>query len=128
MTDLKAFQAEIANPLNFMRKYFDSMDIKGLSDPTLPLHTEQSPMHHIHNSPENSMPNNTEQQAETSITTSSVPATSTPKQIEEVQPKQEFQEALPFNQLFNGSLTLGKLIEYYNYSGRDSPNGGQGFN
>ncbi|CUR51752.1 conserved protein of unknown function [Nitrosotalea devaniterrae] len=111
LTDLKAFQAEIANPLNFMRKYFDSMDIKGLSDPTLPLHTEQSPMHHINNSPENSMPNNAEQQAETSIvTTNSLPTTSTSKQIEDVQSKQEFQESLPFNQLFNGSLTLGKLM------------------
>jgi hypothetical protein len=112
LTDLKAFQAEIADPLNFMRKYFDSMDIKGLSDPTLPLHTEQqSPIHHVNNSAENSMPNNSDQQAETSIaaTTNSLP-TSTPKQIEDVQTKQEFQESLPFNQLFNGSLTLGKLM------------------
>ncbi|MGI0018464.1 MAG: hypothetical protein ACREA1_07130 [Nitrosotalea sp.] len=111
LTDLKAFQAEIANPLNFMRKYFDSMDIKGLSDPTLPLHTEQPPMHHVNNSPENSVPNNTEQQAETGIaTTNSLPTISTQKQTEEVQSKQEFQESLPFNQLFNGSLTLGKLM------------------
>ncbi len=109
LTDLKAFQAEIANPLNFMRKYFDSMDIKGLSDPTLPLHTEQPPMHPVNNA-ENSMPNNADQQAETSIvTTNNLPIT-TSKQIEEVQPKQEFQESLPFNQLFNGSLTLGKLM------------------
>ena len=111
LTDLKAFQAEIANPLNFMRKYFDSMDIKGLSDPTLPLHTEQPPMHHVNNSPENSVPNNTEQQAEAGIaTTNSLPTISTQKQTEEVQSKQEFQESLPFNQLFNGSLTLGKLM------------------
>jgi hypothetical protein len=37
LTDMKAFQAEIANPLNFMRKYFESIDIKSLSDPSLPL-------------------------------------------------------------------------------------------
>ncbi len=37
LVDFKAFQAEIANPLNFMRKYFDQLDIKNLSDPTLPL-------------------------------------------------------------------------------------------
>ena len=37
LTDMKAFQAEIANPLNFMRKYFESIDIKNLSDPSLPL-------------------------------------------------------------------------------------------
>ena len=110
LTDLKAFQAEIANPLNFMRKYFDSMDIKGLSDPTLPLHTEQSPIRSVNNA-ENSMPNNTEAQTEDNIvTTNNLPTTSAPKQIEESQQKQEFQESLPFNQLFNGSLTLGKLM------------------
>jgi len=37
LTDMKSFQAEIANPLNFMRKYFESIDIKSLSDPSLPL-------------------------------------------------------------------------------------------
>ncbi|HEX5456844.1 MAG TPA: hypothetical protein VFX64_00485 [Candidatus Nitrosotalea sp.] len=111
LTDLKAFQAEIANPLNFMRKYFDSMDIKGLSDPTLPLHPEQPPTYSANNSAENSMPNSQDQQTETSIiTTNNVPNTSLPKQIEEIQPKQELQESLPFNQLFNGSLTLGKLM------------------
>ena len=34
---MKAFQAEIANPLNFMRKYFESIDLKSISDPSLPL-------------------------------------------------------------------------------------------
>jgi hypothetical protein len=114
LTDLKAFQAEIANPLNFMRKYFDSMDIKGLSDPTLPLHTEQSAMH-VGNSSnvENSLPNNSDQQLEnnhTIVTSGNLPATTLPKQNEEILPKQEFQESLPLNQLFNGSLTLGKLM------------------
>ncbi len=37
LTDMKAFQAEIANPLNFMRKYFESLDLKILQDPSLPL-------------------------------------------------------------------------------------------
>ncbi len=40
LVDFKAFQTEIANPLNFMRKYFESIDIKNLSDPTLPLQFE----------------------------------------------------------------------------------------
>jgi len=37
--DSKSFQAEISNPLNFMRKYFDTVDIQQLSDSssTLPL-------------------------------------------------------------------------------------------
>jgi hypothetical protein len=85
------------------------MDIKGLSDPTLPLHTEQPPMHPVNNA-ENSMPNNADQQAETCIIATNNLPTTISKQIEEVQPKQEFQESLPFNQLFNGSLTLGKLM------------------
>ncbi|HJW19097.1 MAG TPA: hypothetical protein VJ571_00890 [Candidatus Nitrosotalea sp.] len=110
LTDIKAFQTEIANPLNFMRKYFDSMDIKGLSDPTLPLHAEQSPIH-IANNPENSMPNNSDQQTETSqtVTTNSNPHTTT-KQTEETQSKQELSESIPLTQLFNGNLTLGKLM------------------
>lgn len=37
LVDFKAFQAEIANPLNFMRKYFDQLNIDALSDPMLPL-------------------------------------------------------------------------------------------
>lgn len=37
LTDLKAFQAEMVNPLNFMRKYFEALDIKSLSDPTQTL-------------------------------------------------------------------------------------------
>ncbi|MDE1812186.1 MAG: hypothetical protein KGH86_00020 [Thaumarchaeota archaeon] len=108
LTDIKAFQTEIANPLNFMRKYFDSMDIKGLSDPTLPLHAEQSPIH-LANNPENSMPNNSDQQIETSqnIATNSLQTT---KQVEESQSKQELPESMPLTQLFNGSLTLGKLM------------------
>ncbi|SMH70850.1 hypothetical protein [Candidatus Nitrosotalea okcheonensis] len=111
LTDLKAFQTEIANPLNFMRKYFDSIDIKGLSDPTLPLHAEQSPIH-IVNSAENSMPNSQDQQTESSqtVTTNNNLPTTTTKQIEEIQPKQELHESIPFTQLFNGSLTLGKLM------------------
>ncbi len=108
LTDIKAFQTEIANPLNFMRKYFDSMDIKGLSDPTLPLHAEQSPIH-IVSSPENSMPNNSDQQTETSQTIPVSNNSQTTRQTEEIQSK-ESPESIPFTQLFNGSLTLGKLM------------------
>ena len=42
LTDMKAFQAEISNPLNFMRKYFESLDLKILSDPSLPLRQQLS--------------------------------------------------------------------------------------
>ncbi len=37
LTDMKAFQTEISNPLNFMRKYFESLDISKITDPSLPL-------------------------------------------------------------------------------------------
>lgn len=44
LVELKSFQAEMVNPINFMRKYFDSMDIKSLSDPVMPFRpAEASP-------------------------------------------------------------------------------------
>jgi len=109
LTDLKAFQTEIANPLNFMRKYFDSIDIKNLSDPTFPLHLEQPSPHSSHilnmESASESDPsieiNHIVQTNGNSITT---------KQNEGIQTKQELPESHPFKQLFNGSLTLGKLM------------------
>ncbi len=42
LVDLKTFQTEMSNPLNFMRKYFDSIDVKNLSDPTLPLQIDNN--------------------------------------------------------------------------------------
>ncbi|MEO9320499.1 MAG: hypothetical protein ABI361_07485 [Nitrososphaera sp.] len=39
LVELKAFQAEMVNPINFMRKYFETMDIKSLSDPTNVIRT-----------------------------------------------------------------------------------------
>jgi hypothetical protein len=108
LTDLKAFQTEIANPLNFMRKYFDSIDIKNLSDPTFPLRVEQPIQFSGQNSnkellcePEHQIENNH------ISPTSNAPVT---KQNEEISIKQELPESLPFKQLFNGSLTLGKLM------------------
>lgn len=115
LTDLKAFQAEIANPLNFMRKYFDSIDIKNLSDPTLPLYSEQSPMQQAHGSnSEMSHPKKElESEEETSYIKSSkeeLPKTTLPKQDDEERHESELHDALPFKQLFTGSLTLGKLM------------------
>ncbi|MEW6603093.1 MAG: hypothetical protein AB1351_00205 [Thermoproteota archaeon] len=37
LIDIKAFQAEMVNPMNFMRKYFEAIDLKNLSDPTQAL-------------------------------------------------------------------------------------------
>jgi len=33
LVELKAFQSEMVNPVNFMRKYFELLDIKSVSDP-----------------------------------------------------------------------------------------------
>lgn len=37
LIDIKAFQADMVNPMNFMRKYFEAIDLKNLSDPTQAL-------------------------------------------------------------------------------------------
>jgi hypothetical protein len=119
LTDLKAFQAEIANPLNFMRKYFDSIDIKNLSDPTLPLYAEQSPMKQEHNA---NVGISNQKESYSEVDSSPVqsnhvqssseesPKTIISKQGEDERHESEIQETLPFKQLFSGSLTLGKLM------------------
>jgi hypothetical protein len=56
LTDMKAFQAEISNPLNFMRKYFEALDLTNLSDPSLPL--KQGILQTQQSSQNNSIPNN----------------------------------------------------------------------
>jgi hypothetical protein len=38
LVELKAFQAEMVNPMNFIRQYFDTLEIKQLSDPVKTLH------------------------------------------------------------------------------------------
>lgn len=62
LTDMKAFQAEISNPLNFMRKYFEALDLSNLSDPSLPLkqgilQTQQSAQNYANNQSQNAIPN-----------------------------------------------------------------------
>jgi hypothetical protein len=120
LTDLKAFQAEIANPLNFMRKYFDSIDIKNLSDPTLPLYTEQSPMNSGQNanSEISNQKNESYSEAESNHvqhdkvqpSDEELSKITVAKQGEEERHESELQETLPFKQLFSSSLTLGKLM------------------
>ena len=115
LTDLKAFQAEIANPLNFMRKYFDSIDIKNLSDPTLPLYAEQSPIQAGHNS--NLENSHSRKESDSEVESNQVQSSNDelckitlPKQGDEERHESELHDTLPFKQLFSGSLTLGKLM------------------
>jgi hypothetical protein len=126
LTDLKAFQAEIANPLNFMRKYFDSIDIKNLSDPALPLYTEQSGNQLGPNQIASSQlahmskAENSHAKRESHVETNNVETNNVETSeesfktiiIKNVEEKHgsEIQETLPFKQLFSGTLTLGKLM------------------
>lgn len=60
LTDMKAFQAEISNPLNFMRKYFEALDLTNLSDPSLPL--KQGILQTSQTNQSNSQPTNNQAQ------------------------------------------------------------------
>jgi hypothetical protein len=60
LTDMKAFQAEISNPLNFMRKYFEALDLTNLSDPSLPL--KQGILQTSQTNQNNSQPTNNQAQ------------------------------------------------------------------
>ncbi len=114
LTDLKSFQAELANPLNFMRKYFDSMDIKSLSDPSLPLHVEQLPL-------SEPVPNSTNEKDESDMVRTEAQENNT-KGKESVSGQNmkdhasndifanDSNEVLTFKQMLGGKLTLGKLM------------------
>ena len=118
LTDLKSFQAELANPLNFMRKYFDTMDIKSLSDPSLPLNIGQMPLQDpVQNldgedkiesitgrggMPENGVKTNRNREDPTDQAVKT-------HEVEDVLSNGP-QEVLAFKQMLGGKLTLGKLM------------------
>ena len=129
LTDLKSFQAELANPLNFMRKYFDSIDIKSLSDPSLPLHVENLPL--VDPPQTSSNPEKSEiEPAKSEVHENS----SRHKENPEMHARHdanslhdETHEMLPFKQMLGGGITLGKLMttislmeEILQTMGRDS--------
>ena len=114
LTDLKAFQSEIANPLNFMRKYFDTLDIKNLSDPMLPLHTGQLSANAESNSNYEILPT---KDSDSQIEHNPVqqphenPIINTIAKNENIDTdRQGLQDSLQFKHMFNGSFTLGKLM------------------
>ena len=115
LTDLKAFQTEIANPLNFMHKIFDSVDIKSLLDPTLASHAGQSSAHPEFNPNSEISQSRKESDRQEESNYSHIPnENSTMPQITKhdyaEMPKYGFSEPLPFKQMFNGTFTLGKLM------------------
>ncbi|MDE1765505.1 MAG: hypothetical protein KGI27_04415 [Thaumarchaeota archaeon] len=113
LTDLKSFQAELANPLNFMRKYFDSIDIKSLSDPTLPLHIEQMP-------PSDSVQSTNAEKTESDmVKTEALDSNTMSKEgmQDQIVKNKDISDmpandpqVLTFKQMLGGKLTLGKLM------------------
>lgn len=115
LTDLKSFQAELANPLNFMRKYFDSIDIKSLSDPSLPLHIEQLPLSTTVQAISNPEKPEIEPIKDETYDNNSKNKENTPNQIAKNHDmadtlKNDVQETLSFKQILGSGITLGRLM------------------
>ena len=121
LTDMKAFQAEISNPLNFMRKYFESLDLKILQDPSLPLR---------HQLNDNSVPTTEPiREKETII----IPSGSQTSQKIEASPSQlsltkdsdqsgiKSSDSSPMDSvlkpLFSGNLSVGKMMSIVELAG-----------
>jgi hypothetical protein len=120
LTDLKAFQAEIANPLNFMRKYVESIDIKNLSDPTLPLaNLPQTGQAHDATSHKvsDAQPLAEVKQFTKTVEVEQKEETARPSAVSQPahMPSTAGNETEPaseaaFRQIFSGSLTIGRLM------------------
>jgi len=115
LTDLKSFQAELANPLNFMRKYFDSIDIKSLSDPSLPLHIEQLPPSTPVQAGSNPEKPDIESIKDETYDNNSKNKENTPNQITKNHDmgdalKNDVHEELSFKQMLGSGITLGRLM------------------
>lgn len=113
LTDLKSFQAELANPLNFMRKYFDSIDIKSLSDPSLPLHIEHLPLSEPSQYPsvEKAVPEPVSQEAKAEPHPVETAVDLPPKsQSKEEVLSSDQDQTFSFKQMLNGKMTLGKMM------------------
>ncbi|HUL14349.1 MAG TPA: hypothetical protein VLT63_00085 [Candidatus Acidoferrum sp.] len=111
LTDLKSFQAELANPLNFMRKYFDSIDIKGLSDPSLPLQGEPRVIPKDASDVQTFSEESNQSQEKSIIEEKTLQQTPSNEKIENDDKKTpDSNESYSFQRLLSGSLTLGKLM------------------
>jgi len=122
LTDMKAFQAEISNPLNFMRKYFESIDLKSLQDPSLPLRQQLRdesvrldipPMERkvitVPESGETSSPEHIESSSQTPETSGSA---STEGQRTSASPMDSVMKPL-----FSGNLSVGKMMSIVELAG-----------
>lgn len=113
LTDLKSFQAELANPLNFMRKYFDSIDIKSLSDPSLPLQVERlqlpEPLQ-IEDARKNDSSADTYGEAKDTSKSKETAPEPSPKTPEPDMSLSSVSEVMDFKQMLGGKITLGRLM------------------
>jgi len=122
LTDMKAFQAEISNPLNFMRKYFESIDLKSLQDPSLPLRQQLRdesvrldipPMERkvitVPESGETPSPEHIESSSQTPETSGSA---STEGQRTSASPMDSVMKPL-----FSGNLSVGKMMSIVELAG-----------
>ena len=114
LTDMKAFQAEIANPLNFMRKYFESIDIKTLSDPSLPLKQTTGDIQQTHALPEQPVMNAQPPQV-------SQPNHPQPTQVSQPNHPQDNSVPNPMDSvmkpLFSGNLSVSSLMSIVELAG-----------
>lgn len=124
LTDMKAFQAEISNPLNFMRKYFESLDLKILQDPSLPLR---------HQLDDNSVPTTKPiQEKQTIIVPSGIQTDqkveASPSQLSLTKGDDQSQSGTPspdsnnpmdsvLKPLFSGNLSVGKMMSIVELAG-----------
>jgi len=119
---MKAFQAEISNPLNFMRKYFESIDLKRLQDPSLPLRqqlrdesvqlnipTMERNVITVPESGETSSPEHIESSSQTPETSGSA---STEEQRTAASPMDSVMKPL-----FSGNLSVGKMMSIVELAG-----------
>ncbi|HXV66709.1 MAG TPA: hypothetical protein VD731_05765 [Nitrosopumilaceae archaeon] len=120
LTDMKAFQAEISNPLNFMRKYFESLDLKILQDPSLPLRQQLQ---------DNSVPIREENEKETILIPTGAggqKVQAEPSQLSLTKSDEKSTSNLPdsgnpmdsvMKPLFSGNLSVGKMMSIIELAG-----------
>jgi len=122
LTDMKAFQAEISNPLNFMRKYFESLDLKILQDPSLPLRQQLDdnsvPTKEITREKETILiPTGVESGQRVQAEPSQLSLTKTDDQLSSKSESSDSTMDSVMKPLFSGNLSVGKMMSIIELAG-----------
>ena len=121
LTDMKAFQAEISNPLNFMRKYFESLDLKILQDPSLPLRQqfedESVPTKEVTKEKETILIPTGAEGGERIQADPSQLSLSAERPAPGIEPKPKDTMDSVMQPLFSGSLSVGKMMSIVELAG-----------